>query len=290
MSSINRTQVRLTWLMAGWCTHPEWVTIRNGSLRKAVFPAGFAVIEHPDRGLVLFDTGYASRFFAASAGWPYRLYRMITPVRFEDADGAAAQVKERFGGEAADVGTIIVSHLHADHIGGLKDFPNARFHCFRSAYEAVRGKRGWSALRAGFLPELMPDDFEARSIMITDTGEGSGQIKLPDGLPFAYGCDLFGDGSVVAVDVSGHAHGQMGIFVTTERGTFFLCADAAWSSRAIRERRPPHPAAGFIMSSRSDYRDRFDRLCRLHDARPDIRIVPSHCREADRQVNQEGES
>ncbi|WP_223836610.1 MBL fold metallo-hydrolase [Paenibacillus oceani] len=277
MKAINRRPVTVTWLTAGYCTHPEWVTIRGGSRRNVRFPAGFAVIEHPERGILLFDTGYASRFFDAAAGWPYWIYREMTPVFFEERQSAASQLLDKFGKRAEEIRTVIVSHFHADHIAGLRDFPEAAFYCFRSAYEAIRGKRGWSALRAGFLPDLMPSDFAERAVLLE--GSGDSWQPLPDDLPFSTGCDLFGDGSVVAVDVSGHAAGQMGVFMTTEEGELFLCADAVWSSRAYRERRPPHPAASIIMSSRSDYRTSFEKLCQLHEDRPNLRIMPSHCRE-----------
>lgn len=46
----------------GYCTHPECMVERGGSLRKAAFPAMTAHITHQG-GNLLFDTGYAPRFF-----------------------------------------------------------------------------------------------------------------------------------------------------------------------------------------------------------------------------------
>ncbi|WJH30505.1 hypothetical protein N6H13_07640 [Paenibacillus sp. CC-CFT742] len=99
-------------------------------------------------------------------------------------------------------------------------------------------------------------------------------------LPFSEVYDLFGDGSLLGVEVSGHAEGMMGILLSTGEQDYFLCADAVWSSRAFREQRRPHALAGIIMSDRSEYRMNFDKLVRLHQQFPEIRIVPSHCMEA----------
>ncbi|MGP3786743.1 hypothetical protein [Paenibacillus sp. 1A_MP2] len=73
---------------------------------------------------------------------------------------------------------------------------------------------------------------------------------------------------------------MMGILLRTEAHDYFLCADAVWSSRAFQEQRRPHPLAGIIMSDRLEYRRNFDKLVQLHQQFPEIRIVPSHCREA----------
>ena len=48
----------------------------------------------------------------------------------------------------------------ADHVCGLGDFPAARFVFLRDAYDDVRNRRGLGAVTAGFLPDLIPADFD----------------------------------------------------------------------------------------------------------------------------------
>jgi len=268
-------KVKLRLLAAGACKHPEALTLRGGTARPAAFPAGFACIEHPEHGIVLFDTGYSSRFFAETARLPAALYRWITPVTYREEDSAAHQLRA-IGIEPRDVRTIVLSHFHADHIGGARDFPAAQFVYSEEAYRAVAGLGKLASVRAGFLPGLLPDDLPDRSRLLG----ACAVVELPGQLPFAYGCDLFDDGSIVAVHIPGHTAGQIGLFLSTDAHAYFLCADAVWSSRAYRESRPPHPLAGLIMHSRAQYRDTFERVCRLHRQFPDIRIIPSHCGEA----------
>jgi glyoxylase-like metal-dependent hydrolase (beta-lactamase superfamily II) len=262
-------------LTAGYCRHPEWLTLRGGTLKPVSFPAGFALLRHPHNGYILFDTGYSARFFEETSRLPALLYRLVTPVTFSEADSAVNQLR-RLGVEAEHVRLIVLSHFHADHTAGLRDFPQARFLYKREAYAAVRDLGPFASVKAGYLPGLLPDDFEQRSLYVED---GKSR-KLPDDFPFATGYDLLGDGSLIAVDVPGHAAGQIGLFVAASSGETFLCADAVWSSRAFREGRKPHAAARLIMDDHRRYADSFGRLVRLHRQYPHIRIVPSHCAEA----------
>ncbi|QMV39805.1 MBL fold metallo-hydrolase [Cohnella cholangitidis] len=267
--------VELLLMSAGYCLHPEFVTLRGGSIRSAAYPAGFVCIRHPSRGWILFDTGYSSRFLELTKSLPYSLYRWLTPVRLQEENTAVRQLV-KLGIKAEDVRYVILSHFHADHIGGARDFPYARFLYPQASYEAVRTLGPVRATRAGFIAGLLPDGFAEIGQPIEREGKS---VSLPDGMPFNVGLDIFGDGSLIAIQLPGHAAGQIGLLLRTANARVLLCADAAWSSRAIRENRPPHPVAGFVMSDRSAYRDSFERLRRWQAADPGLIIVPSHCRE-----------
>jgi len=272
---MNAVPIELTLFATGYCTHSERLTIRGGTTRSVKFPAGFALIRHPEFGPILFDTGYSERFFAETKRFPASLYARLTPVFFAPEQSASNQLRG-LGIEPEAVKLIVLSHFHADHVGGLRDFPNAAFVYLREAYDAVKHRRGVSAVRAAFLPGLLPDDFEARAKPLDE----SRTVPLPDGYPFARGIDVLGDGSLVAVDLPGHAAGQIGLLVRTAAHDYLLCADAVWSSRAYRENRPPHPLATLIMASRRDYKTSFAKLVELHARHPRLRIIPSHCMDA----------
>ncbi|NQX43704.1 MBL fold metallo-hydrolase [Paenibacillus tritici] len=273
---ITEVPVGLSLLSAGYCLHPELLTLRGGSLKPVAFPAGYALIRHPKYGPILFDTGYSARFFRETASLPALLYRKITPVVYRDEESAARRLEEG-GITPGDVRYVVLSHFHADHIGGVRDFPQAQFIYLRKSYDAVSRLGPVRATKAGFLPGLLPDDFNLRSLPLD---EYSAMRPLPEGLPFTEAYDLLGDGSLLAVELSGHAAGMIGLFVSTAEHDYLLCADTVWSSRAFRENRKPHPAAGLIMSSRAEYNHNFERLRRIHEQLPALRIVPSHCREA----------
>lgn len=269
-----RIQLDLMW--AGHCRHPEFMTFRGGSWRSQAFPALFALIQHPKQGPILFDTGYTPRFMELTRSWPQNLYRWITPVVCPPAMTAVAQLALR-GIAPAQIRHILVSHFHADHIAGLRDFPHAQFWCFREAYEQVHRAQGWRALLQGFLAGLLPEDFEARLNFVDDQPPSSPPAALA---AFAPGYDLFGDRSLTAVALPGHVAGQMGVFFDDRLGqTQFLVADACWSSAAVRLLRAPNPLVGLVMDSFSVYRQTLTKLHHLHLHHGHIHLIPSHCRE-----------
>ena len=59
----------------------------------------------------------------------------------------------------------------------------------------------------------------------------------------------------------------------------FLVADASWSSQAIRDNVPPPAAVTGWLGDTTTYRETLARLHALHRASPEVRIVPSHCRD-----------
>lgn len=268
--------VNLTLLEAGYCTQSEYISLR-GRHRTIKFPATFALIEHPRLGLMLFDTGYSLRFFEETRRFPYSLYAKATPAYLAEHETAEQRLRAR-GISPSDVRYVIISHFHADHVGGLRDFSQATFVYFREAYAAVRNRRGLRAVMAAFLPGHIPADFEARSQPV----DASDLRPLSaDYAPFERGVDLFGDGRLLAVSLPGHAHGQMGLFLTTTDGQrYFLVADGCWHSRAYREHRLPHPLVRLFFADWSAYRHSFSRIHQFHLAHPHVHIIPTHCREA----------
>lgn len=266
--------IKVSFFKAGYCTHPEAVVVRDGRWKTIGFPSLFALISHPKVGSILFDTGYSERFFQETSQYPFSLYALTTPVYFQPEDSAVYQLQKN-GIEPEVVQYIIISHFHADHIGGLRDFPNAHFMCFKSAYEAVKYRRGIKALRAGFLSGLLPSDFEQRAMFVEDKQT----ISLPSQYaPFDTGFDLLGDGSLLAVELPGHATGQLGLFfIDADNQSYFLIADACWLSRAYQEFVKPNPIANLIFSNRQEYVDTLSKIHHLHKLNPKLKIIPTHC-------------
>ncbi len=284
----SRTPISLWLGAAGYCTHPEFLTIRGGSLRPVAFPAGFACIRHPQHGVILFDTGYSQRFFQETASMPALIYRHMTPVVYREQDHVLQQLQQA-GVAAEEIRYVILSHFHGDHIAAVRDFPGAQFIYLQEAYDAVRELKSIRAVRAAFLPGLLPDDFEKRSLPFTRSdlnvryepgswGKRAGKSHSQEHQATCH--DLFGDGSILAMDVSGHAEGMIGLLVVAGEQEYFLCADTVWLSRAFMEDRKPHPLAGLIMSDRQQYQYQMQRLRSWHLRHPQLRIVPTHCPEA----------
>lgn len=268
---------RLEWRLyeAGYCTHPERATRQGAPARSCEFPALVALLRHPTQGWILFDTGYSEHFLHATAAFPERLYRVLTPVHLPPQAALAAQLR-RDGIAPEDIAWIVVSHLHGDHIGGLADFPRARIACSRDAWDDLQARSRLGALRIGLLPTLLahwkltpPQWFEDQS-----------EVALPAPLAsFARGRDLFGDASLLLVPLPGHAAGHFGALFADGQGPVLLVADASWSSQAIRDNTPPPALVTAWLGSTAVYRDTLARLHALHRIAPELRMVPSHCPE-----------
>ncbi|MGM0575832.1 MAG: MBL fold metallo-hydrolase [Myxococcota bacterium] len=267
---------RLTLLEAGHCVHPEHVVLRSRSLRPMRFPALFAVIEHPTEGVILYDTGYSQRFLDETRALPGSIYGRVTPVTLPPGASAPEQLQAR-GISPDDVRTIVISHFHADHVAALRDFPRARYVYFDRAWRRLRGRGRWRSLLKGVLPALVPPDFEERSRPV----EAGRLAPLPpECAPFERGVDLLGDRSLLAVELPGHARGQLGLFVADEDGRrWFLVADACWTSRSWCEQRMPHPVARLLFDDWGAYRGTLHRIADFAVRHPDVRVVPSHCEE-----------
>jgi glyoxylase-like metal-dependent hydrolase (beta-lactamase superfamily II) len=157
-------------------------------------------------------------------------------------------------------------------VAGLRDFPAAEVIVSADALEWATSAGRFGALLRGHLPALLPDDLVARSRPLF----GFDGPVLPH---LGATHDLFGDGSLLLVPLPGHARGQLGALVATDEGPVLLAADGAWTSRSIRERRPPAGAARLIVD---DWAAMERTLAALHAfslERPEVRILPCHCPE-----------
>ena len=268
-------KVKLYIFTAGYCTCPEHIAIKGGRYQNIRFPAMFAYIEHPNFGGMLFDTGYSNKFFTETATLPAKFYRLLTPVTLQEEQLAINQLA-KINVRPSDITRIFISHFHADHISALGDFPKAKFSYLAGAYDAIKKLNGMRALSHAFLPGLLPHDFADRSEPIL-----SSPIPLPpEFFPFTAGYDLLGDNSIIAVELPGHATGQMGIFCqNTDNKIFFFIADAAWLKNNVINNTPPHWITNLLFTNPTAYKTTLNNLHILANVAQQYTIIPSHCEE-----------
>lgn len=266
---------QVTWIKTfntGVCTNIHKITQRNKKIKKVTFPALVFLLKHEQHGYILFDTGYSEEFFKATIRFPERFYRLVTPVYFDRAQSIEQQLSQN-NISPTDIKFIILSHFHGDHTSGLKKIPDAKIICSRRGYRDFQQCKGMAAVRKGYLKKTLPDDFENRMYFIEDCQRV--ESKKWGNTSFY---DVFGDRSLLAQFLEGHAAGQFGvIFQDAGRSKpIFFCADATWSLSAIREQQLPHMLARFIMDDYQAYRQTFDWLCQLYTEKDDLEIIPSH--------------
>lgn len=264
------TRVPLTLLEAGSTSHAAGVARRGAGRARVRFPALVGLIRHPG-GVVLVDTGYAPRVLEAMSRGLDRVYGGLLPVRLAPGEEAVAQLAAQ-GITAGDVTHVVLTHLHADHVGGLRDFPRARVVVARRAVEEAARVRGFGRLRRGLVPALLPDDVADRVLDPLD-------LPMADDAelaPLTGARDLVGDGSVLVVPLPGHATGHLGVRVRTPRHDVLIVGDAAWDARAVSHAELPHPVVRLVTADWRRYRETLRALQTLTARRPDLLVLPSH--------------
>ncbi|WP_295840771.1 MBL fold metallo-hydrolase [uncultured Microbacterium sp.] len=203
----------LTFFACGETTHDMSLLLRGAPRERRVFPAGVFLYDSGARR-VLFDTGYAPEPWRAGlGGWAYR--RMLPP-RVGAGDTIAEQL------DPATITHVVLSHLHPDHVGGVRFFPNAAFVLSDEARRTLERPR----LRDGLLRDLLPPWFREARVLPSPAFRSG-----PRGLRTA---DLFGDGSYLLVDLPGHTRGHLGALIEHE---VLLAGDAAWGRDLLGEER-----------------------------------------------------
>ncbi len=256
-------------LVTGHCVATGHHLLTGGPRGKIEVPSMVALLGHPTQGYLLWDTGYAPRMLDATRWLPWRIYRWVTPLRISAAQAAVSQLAA-LGVEARDVRRVVLSHFHADHVAGLRDFPLADIVAAKEAYADVAGRRGLRALSRAFVPKLLPRDFERRALLLDHFTPGEPGPA----------CDLFGDGSAVVVSLPGHARGQIGLLALTERGPVLFAADSCWLSEGYRTATPPHWITNLFIDDVAAMRDTLGWVHRYWKDHPEAMVIPSHCPEA----------
>ena len=199
---------------------PEWLLVGGGGFRSLRLQVRYGLLRHPS-GPVLIDTGYTAHAVSApgrSAG--LRLYRHLLRPRLIP-EGQPEAFLARHGLRPEDIARIIVTHYHVDHISGLRLFPDARFTASRTALRNLLGRSRRQNLHRATFPELLPPGFADRLDAIEDSPRG----------------DIFGDGSLIAIDLPGHADGHIGLLFPA--AGLLYGTDTQWLLAALEPGRRP---------------------------------------------------
>jgi N-acyl homoserine lactone hydrolase len=236
-------------------TSRRWLTGR---------PINVYVVEHTD-GVMLFDTGQDRASVTDPTYFPDGpvglIYRRL--ARFEvSEDETLTAGLARLGYRPTDVTTAIISHLHQDHIGGVREIPDA---------ELVVSAEEWRSLHRPLA--------DARGLLrghIDVPGLKWSPVELapledPSLAPFTSGRDLFGDGSLVLLPTPGHTPGSMSMLVRRPAmAPLLLVGDLTYDVHAFER-----GLAGGVGSQRQLRRTR-DKVLALRGNNPELQILAAH--------------
>ncbi|HEX7884491.1 MAG TPA: N-acyl homoserine lactonase family protein [Phenylobacterium sp.] len=192
-------------------------------------PIPFYVLEHPD-GVALFDCGLPAAMCDRSEPYLQALQAHDLDVSLTPGETLTRRL-EQLDIDPARVRYAVLSHLHFDHAGGLRELPNAT---------VVVQRREWEA---GFEPELAAH-YGLRKRYF-DLGHA---VDLVDGEH-----DLFGDGSAVCVPSYGHTPGHQLLRVRSEQGDHILVGDACYHCGVVESRQFPAYSDHALMNRSLDH-------------------------------------
>ena len=166
-----------------------------------------------DQGLILVDTGLGLDDYAHPAPFT-QFFRVITQMPFLPKEAAVNRVKQ-LGYKAEDVKHIVLTHMHFDHCGGLRDFPDANVHVHRREYEAFTDGKILHWDEFAYIPRHIA---HRPRVSLYETIDSKwynfDAIRLPFNVEMYF------------IPLFGHTRGHCGVVIKTSEGWLFHAGDA----------------------------------------------------------------
>jgi N-acyl homoserine lactone hydrolase len=223
-------------------------------------PVQAFLVEHPGAGLVLVDTGFHAAVAVDPRQGMGRLGGLVfKDLRMDTEQAAPGQLRER-GLDPGSVGTVVLTHLHADHASGIAQFPDATFVVSSAEWEAAAG----GGATDGYIKRHFDHAFDYR--LLDFESEAADSFAS-----FGRSLDLFGDGSMRIAFTPGHTAGHCSVILRLAERDVLLTADAAYSQRTIAETALP-----FKMDDEHRFRRSLREIQLYIEQNPDALVIPGH--------------
>lgn len=225
------------------------------------------LIESPE-GLILVDTGLGTKDIEYPKKRLDKTFRSFVKPKLEMQETALSQI-QKMGYVADDIKHIVLTHLHADHAGGLSDFPKAKIHILRYEYNNVFNSEkplpGYSLQRFKHEINWCIHDIYG------EKWNGFNKSNILDK-----------NEEILLVPLRGHTSGHCGVAILTDKGWLFHCGDAYYHRDTIKKN-PSQTPFGirliqyFIDFNSDDRRKNQNRLQQFYNANKDqVRFICSH--------------
>jgi N-acyl homoserine lactone hydrolase len=189
----------------------SFVTAGRGMGQQYAGPVHVFLITHP-KGNVLFDTGMDIDVIHNPEKCWGPVAKVFVPIMSKGED-IVSQLTT-LGYRPNDIRYVVNSHLHLDHAGGNRLFPEAEFLVQKDE------------LRAAFWPEI----YERASYTRSDFDYPLNYHALEGDY------DIFGDGSVIIIRAIGHSQGHQFIIVNLKNsGKVVLTGDCCHTKENLEE-------------------------------------------------------
>ncbi|WP_245672060.1 MBL fold metallo-hydrolase [Nocardia anaemiae] len=256
----TKATVGLTVLMQARMAAPTTIVAEGvRSLRELPMTMSAYLIEHPTARFLVDPALCAGVHDRVLPELPFPVPLLVAPDKpvLGLSDALAAR---DIAVDAIDF--VLPTHLHWDHISGLLELPDS------VSIRLPGVERAWALDGAHAPIGVARGPLHGRTF---DTFELDG----PPVLTFPRSLDLFGDGSVLLVDLAGHTPGSIGVLLAVDDGTRVLLAgDAVWNKLQVELIREKAPMPGQLFDADRDAT--FATIHRLHALPDGIEIVAAH--------------
>jgi len=168
-------------------------------------------IEHPD-GVIVVDTGAAAHLKSLPRWHPYFQFSVRFDIEPEQEVGPQLR---GLGIGVRDVKTVVLTHMHIDHDGGLAHFPHSRI---LASSEEIARTAGIGGAILGYLPKRWPKWFAPEPLAWQPTAYGV----------FARSARISAAGDVIAVATPGHTPNHLSVVVRDGDHEIMLAGDASY--------------------------------------------------------------
>jgi glyoxylase-like metal-dependent hydrolase (beta-lactamase superfamily II) len=217
----------------------------------------FAWAVETAEGVLVVDTGETAKTREPGYFPPWHPYfRFAVRIDVKPEQEIGPRLLE-IGIRPDDVRTVIMTHLHTDHAGGLHYFPKSEILVSDTEYRIAKGFAG--RLR-GYLPNRWPKWFHPKPIPLRPEPFGT----------FDRCFSATRDGTVVVVPTQGHTPGHVSVIVVDDDVSYFLAGDATYTQRALLEQK-----VDGVSPSKAEALRTLERILAYARSRPTV-YLPSH--------------
>jgi len=249
--------LRLHIFSTGKIELPAKVIYRDGSvLSKQTVDILVFAIDHPRQGLVLFGTGLNREIANDTKHHGGNVLRTIGKPTMAKGQDILSQLRAaKLPVEKAH--HLILPDLRFDHTGEVESFSTAQMIVASAEYDATTDQEDQLSIASEY------DQVRTWKFIDFAGAEPLGTFRAHR--------DLFGDGSVLLIDVAGATPGGIAALIRLPTGPVILCGNLAWTREQYF-----YPRLPGLLFDREAWWEKIWRLKKFKQLVPELIVLPDH--------------